>query len=199
MAALIVIAATVLGSTVLFLDPTTSTSTAMSEAGIDAPDGFIANNGSVSPFDTAHAAIANLDPALLEAVQQAATDARRDGVQLKVTAGWRSAAYQQALLDDAIRKYGSEEEALRWVKTPDDSSHVTGDAVDLGPTNAASWLDQHGSDYGLCRTYANELWHFELATTPGGRCPRMDSDAAGGDAEADVAQPPRSGPGLFRR
>ena len=28
------------------------------------------------------------------------------------------------------------------------------------PTDADDWLIQHGSDYGLCQTYANEMWHF---------------------------------------
>jgi LAS superfamily LD-carboxypeptidase LdcB len=148
-------------------------------AGLGDEDGFIATGDSVSPFDTEHAAVANLDPALLQAVQAAATDARRAGVSMRITAGWRSERYQQALLDDAIREYGSEAEARRWVKTPQESSHVTGDAVDIGPASADKWLRQHGSDYGLCQVYSNEIWHFELATTPGGRCPRMQSDAAG--------------------
>jgi D-alanyl-D-alanine carboxypeptidase len=56
---------------------------------------------------------------------------------------------------------------------------VTGDAVDIGPTDADSWLQQHGDRYGLCQTYANEMWHFELATEPGGTCPPGKEDAAG--------------------
>jgi hypothetical protein len=56
---------------------------------------------------------------------------------------------------------------------------VTGDAVDLGPTQADDWVIRHGADYGLCQTYANELWHFELATEPGGSCPAPRPDAAG--------------------
>ena len=66
------------------------------------------------------------------------------------------------------------------MKPPAESSHVTGDAVDVGPTDADSWLSQHGSEYGLCQIYANEPWHFELATVPGGTCPAMTSNAAGG-------------------
>lgn len=131
-----------------------------------------------SPFDLSLPAIATLDPALLQAVQQAARDASEDGVEFVVTSGWRSAAYQQRLLDDAISEYGNLDEALRYVATPDTSAHVTGEAVDIGPTDADSWLSQHGADYGLCQTYANEMWHFELATTPGGECPTMRSDAS---------------------
>jgi hypothetical protein len=72
-------------------------------------------------------------------------------------------------LRDAVR---------RWVATPDTSAHVTGDAVDIGPPNAAAWLDEHGSSYGLCRVFANETWHFELATEPGGACPEMLPDGS---------------------
>jgi hypothetical protein len=49
--------------------------------------------------------------------------------------------------------------------------HVTGDAVDIGPTDTHRWLSQHGTDYGLRQIYANEMWHFELATTPRGVSP----------------------------
>ncbi len=54
---------------------------------------------------------------------------------------------------------------------------MSGDAVDLGPAKAASWLAAHGDDYGLCRTYDNEPWHFELrpdAVRNG--CPRPYED-----------------------
>ena len=84
------------------------------------------------------------------------------------------------LLDAAIAQYGSEAEARRWVNTPEKSAHVTGKAVDIGPTAAALWLHQHGDRYGLCQTYANEMWHYELATEPGGICPRPISDASMG-------------------
>ncbi|MDX8035393.1 M15 family metallopeptidase [Lentzea sp. BCCO 10_0856] len=142
-------------------------------------DGSIPENESISLNDTGHAAIANLDPTLLAAVRDAAADARVRGVELKVTSGWRSKAYQQRLLDEAIVRYGSEREALRWVLPPEKSKHVTGEAIDIGPTNAADWLIQHGADYGLCQAYANEMWHFELLTTRGGQCPQPISNGTG--------------------
>jgi len=130
------------------------------------------------PAGSDRPAITNLDPDLLAAVRAAARDARKDGVELTISSGWRSRAHQQRLLDEAVAKYGSEEEALRYVSTPDASAHVTGDAVDIGPTAADDWLIQHGADYGLCQTFANEIWHFELATVPGGRCPDMLPDSS---------------------
>ena len=139
-------------------------------------DGYI--ESSLSPFDDAHPAIAKLDPQLRAAAQSAASDAAVEGVDMVVTSGWRSQRYQDSLLADAIVTYGSEEEALKWVSTAEESRHVSGDAVDFGPTDANSWLSQYGHRYGLCQTYANERWHYELAVEPGDMCPAPVSDAA---------------------
>lgn len=132
----------------------------------------------VTAADTDHPAVAGLDPALLAAVRAATADAAQDGVEVLLTSGWRSVGYQEHLLDDAVRTYGSEEEALRWVATPGTSAHVGGDAVDVGPTDAAYWMAQHGARHGLCQVYANEVWHYELLTTPGGTCPPQRADGA---------------------
>jgi D-alanyl-D-alanine carboxypeptidase len=123
-------------------------------------------------------ALARVDPDLLAAVLAAAEDADADGIDLRVTSGWRSRSHQERLFEEALVKYGSTEEANRWVASPDSSAHVTGDAVDIGPTDAALWVGQHGAAYGLCQTFANEIWHFELATTPGGECPEMLADGS---------------------
>ena len=128
---------------------------ALGEAGGAVPDG-------TTVFDDAIPGVANLDPALLGALRQAATDAAYDGVEFTVDSGWRSPEYQQRLLQEAVSKYGSEQEAARWVATPNTSAHVSGDAVDIGPPDAAAWLSAHGADYGLCQTYGNEPWHYEL-------------------------------------
>jgi zinc D-Ala-D-Ala carboxypeptidase len=145
-----------------------------------AADGYIADGEGLSPFATGYPAVGNLAPELLAAVQHASTDAARDGVDLIITSGWRSVRYQQSLLDAAIAQYGTVAEARRWVNTPEKSTHVTGKAVDIGPTAADLWLRQHGNRYGLCQIYANEMWHYELATEPGGICPRLIADASAG-------------------
>jgi hypothetical protein len=150
--------------------------------GGDAPgpaDGFVSVGGSLSPFD-AVPAITRLAPGLREAVRRAAEDARADGIELRVNSGWRSTAYQRGLFDEAVRRYGGRDAARRFVKGPEDSSHVTGRAVDIGPTDAAYWLIQHGSAYGLCQIYANEVWHFERPIAPGGTCPTLRTDATSG-------------------
>ena len=127
---------------------------ALGEAGGAVPDG-------TTVFDDEVPGVAKLDPALLDSLRQAATDAADDGVELVVDSGWRSPAYQTRLLREAVSKYGSEQEAARWVATPETSAHVSGDAVDIGPSAAAAWLSEHGAAYGLCRIYGNEPWHFE--------------------------------------
>ncbi|KGH45083.1 hypothetical protein IN07_19185 [Modestobacter caceresii] len=142
-------------------------------------NGYVADGEELSAFADVPA-ITGLDSALRTAVQDAARDAAADGVDLHVSSGWRSAAYQQALFDAAVHRYGSPEAAREWVLRPDESSHVTGDAVDVGPTDAMYWLSRYGSDYGLCQTYGNEMWHYELAVERGGQCPPPAADPTAG-------------------
>lgn len=143
---------------------------ALGEADRTVPDG-------ATVFDDEIAGVANLDPDLLGALRQAATDAAGDGVEFLVNSGWRSPEYQEQLLREAVSEYGSEEEAARWVATADTSPHVSGDAVDIGPSDATAWLSEHGAEYGLCQIYGNEPWHYELrpeAIDQG--CPPMYAD-----------------------
>jgi D-alanyl-D-alanine carboxypeptidase len=138
-------------------------------------DGAVPHGTTV--FDDAVPGVAKLDPALLGALRQAATNAADDGVVFYVDSGWRSPEYQERLLHEAVSKYGSEKEAARWVATPNTSAHVSGDAVDIGPLDATAWLSAHGAKYGLCRIYRNEPWHYELrpeAIDHG--CPPMYAD-----------------------
>jgi zinc D-Ala-D-Ala carboxypeptidase len=133
----------------------------------------------VTVLDDEYPAVANLDPALLRALRRAANDAARDHVVFYVNSGWRSAAYQQQLLDEAVARYGSADAAARWVATPDTSPHVAGEAVDLGHSDAAKWLSHHGAVYGLCQVYDNEPWHYELRPdTIHHGCPAKYADAA---------------------
>ncbi len=150
----------------------TSTGAAPTHKGLpNAEDGVLPDH--TSAYDTSLPGIAKLDPALRTAVQEAETAMKAVGIRMQVTTGWRSRKYQEELLEKAIRKYGSKKKALEYVADPDESHHVTGHAVDIGPTDADDWLQRKGNRYGLCRTYTNEIWHFELVTTPGGTCPPM--------------------------
>jgi zinc D-Ala-D-Ala carboxypeptidase len=131
----------------------------------------------VTVFDDQYPGVANLDPDLLQALREAATDAAHDGVEFFVDSGWRSPEYQNQLFREAVSEYGSEEEAARWVATADTSAHVSGDAVDIGHFAATAWLSEQGAGYGLCQIYSNEPWHYELRPQAIDRgCPRRYAD-----------------------
>ena len=132
----------------------------------------------LSPWDVADPAVGNLAPALLIAVQNAASAAAADGVTMTITSGWRSPEFQQQLLDDAVATYGSMAAARQYVQTPERSRHVLGQAVDIGGYGADQWLIANGARFGLCQIYANEVWHFELATDAAGICPALLPNAA---------------------
>ena len=149
---------------------TTEADVAVTEDDGALPDG-------VTVFDDQYPGVTNLDPDLLQALREAATDAANDGVEFYVNSGWRSPEYQNQLLREAVSKYGSEEEAARWVATADTSPHVSGDAVDIRSFDATAWLSEHGAEYGLCQIYSNESWHYELRLQAIDRgCPPMYAD-----------------------
>ncbi|SDO69325.1 D-alanyl-D-alanine carboxypeptidase [Microbacterium testaceum StLB037] len=142
-------------------------------------DGMIPAEAPLTVSDDRHPAMTGLDGDLREALRSAQAAAAPEGVVFDVTSGWRSEEYQRWLLGDAIRTYGSEALAREYVASPEDSSHVTGRAVDIGSLDAQLWIIEHGREWGLCQTYANERWHFEKATDAGGECPEPKPDARG--------------------
>jgi zinc D-Ala-D-Ala carboxypeptidase len=149
---------------------TTEADGAVTEDDGTLPDG-------VTVFNDRYPGVANLDPDLLQALREAATDAADDGIEIYVDSGWRSPEYQNQLLREAVSEYGSEEEAARWVATADTSAHVSGDAIDIGHFDATAWLSEHGAEYGLCQIYSNEPWHYELRPRAIGRgCPPTYAD-----------------------
>jgi D-alanyl-D-alanine carboxypeptidase len=172
---LVVVTAAIIGIVVHQLDePASSSAPSFSEAPprdhwgtTTEADGAVTQGDGVLPdgvtvFDDRYPGVANLDPDLLRALRNAATDAAHDGIEFYVNSGWRSPQYQSLLLREAVAEYGSEKEAARWVATPNTSPHVSGDAVDIGPFKATAWLSHHGAHYGLCQIYGNESWHYEL-------------------------------------
>lgn len=143
--------------------------------------GYLPDGTMLSPFEDAdNPVLSRVDPALLAAVQEATTAAAAEGVQVWVTSGWRSRGFQLRLFDDGVRNYGSVEAARQFVASPENSHHVTGNAIDVGPPEAARWMSRNGPRFGLCQTYANELWHYELAADANGQCPPMKPSAAAG-------------------
>jgi hypothetical protein len=133
-------------------------------AATDTFSGWLPDNVTLSPFDVSDPIVAQLDPLLLKAVQDAARSAEADGIKMRITSGWRTKGFQQRLFDMGVLQYGGVDAARRFVASPETSKHVVGEA---------------GSRFGLCQIFANELWHFELAVDEQGRCPPLKPSAAG--------------------
>jgi len=148
-------------------------------AAIDTFGGWLPDGVTLSPFDIDNPIVGLLDPALLTAVQDATRRAAAQNVDVRINSGWRSRGFQQRLFDDGVRSYGSIDVARQFVASPDTSKHVEGKAVDIAPVEADKWLIANGRQFGLCQIYANEIWHFELATDDQGRCPPLKPNATG--------------------
>ena len=90
------------------------------------------------------------------------------------TSGYRSPKTQEEGWKKAIKKYGSPEEARKWVAPPGKSAHQTGRAIDfyLGGINSSSnvgklrmlpahkWLVKNAGSFGFY-PYKQEPWHWE--------------------------------------
>ncbi len=93
-------------------------------------------------------------------MQQAAL---QEGIWLIPVSGFRDNARQTAHFRRAVRKYGSQRKAARWVAAPGFSHHEAGLAVDLGDgtapqcrvrrcfrkTAAYLWLAENGERFGF--------------------------------------------------
>jgi len=122
-----------------------------------------------------------LNPFLEVRFLAAQAAAKKEGIRLEITSGYRSLARQTTLFKAAVKKYGSEEAASHWVLPPTASHHPMGLAIDVNyPSDSTStlWLEKNGFTYGLCRAYVNEWWHFEGLSAPGQPCPPMILDAS---------------------
>ncbi|WTX00619.1 D-alanyl-D-alanine carboxypeptidase family protein [Streptomycetaceae bacterium NBC_01309] len=93
------------------------------------------------------------------------------GIDLTLRSGARSYAHQKLLWETEVACKGSEAAARKRVLPPDESSHVKGTAIDIAPKAAQTWLEKNGAQYGWCRTYDNEPWHFEYAASHKNGCP----------------------------
>ena len=92
-----------------------------------------------------------INPTLEIRFQAAQASAKKEGIVLKITSGYRTIAKQKVLFDRAIEKYGSKEEAAKWVALPEISRHPMGLAIDVNYPNqpmAAKWLEINGSKFG---------------------------------------------------
>jgi len=149
-------------------------------AGLHLADASDAAPATSTPSLGQDPALAGVDDELARRFTAAQAAAADDGVTLTLTSGKRTAKEQRALVAAAEKKYGSKAEAHRWVLPARSSAHVKGLALDVGPTSGALWLEEHGLDFGLCRTYANEVWHFEKLPDDRDTCAPMHPDSSSG-------------------
>jgi LAS superfamily LD-carboxypeptidase LdcB len=78
--------------------------------------------------------------------------ARRAGVALIITSGYRSDAEQARLF--------ARHPDPRWVAPPGRSLHRYGTELDLGPPSAYAWLGRNARSFGFLRRYSWEPWHY---------------------------------------
>lgn len=83
--------------------------------------------------------------------------------QLSINSGYRSVEQQTVLWNQALAKYGSVEEARKWVAPPGNSQHNSGNAADLGfgSDEARQWVHANAAAFGLHFRLDNEDWHIE--------------------------------------
>jgi LAS superfamily LD-carboxypeptidase LdcB len=112
-----------------------------------------------------------------QAWQALVNAARQDGLEhplLLPSSGYRSSSHQNRLWEKAKVRYGSEQEARKWVAPPGHSAHQSGRAIDfwLGvpfgkkhiakqkQSRAYQWLVQNARRFGFY-PYELEPWHWE--------------------------------------
>ena len=123
---------------------------------------------------------AAIDRQLMYRFKAAQAAAKKDGQALYIASGYRTLSRQRFLFAQAVKKYGSEKEASKWVAPPLISHHPWGIAIDVNYPDepiGAGWLETNGYKFGLCRVFENEWWHFEPVIAPGWKCPALVPDA----------------------
>ncbi|WP_181149857.1 D-alanyl-D-alanine carboxypeptidase family protein [Arthrobacter sp. MYb227] len=121
------------------------------------------------------------------AYRKLAKAAKKDGVNIKLTSGYRSYATQSYLMDKYTRQYGSAY-AQRIAAKPGTSEHQTGLTVDVGnynrkcalqacfeSTQVGRWMAKNASKHGFILRYPKgqekvtgynyEPWHFRYVGT----------------------------------
>lgn len=100
------------------------------------------------------------------------------GSGLQVYSGYRSPELQAQLFQNALKKYGSEQAARKWVAPPGRSKHNSGQAADLKwngtridklPADhpVRVWLQGNVEKFGLARPMSWEPWQVEVAGARG--------------------------------
>jgi hypothetical protein len=97
-------------------------------------------------------------PDVAHAFDRMATAARREGIALLVTSGYRSDSEQAELYE--------RHPDPKWVAPPGRSLHRLGTELDLGPPSAYGWLARNAGRFHFVRRYSWEPWHYGYTLTP---------------------------------
>lgn len=107
-----------------------------------------------------------MDPDFQSRLQALIAEVNARGGSLSVGSGYRSPERQAELFAAAVKKYGSERAARKWVAPPGRSNHNRGIAADLrGDLNLAHKL---APKFGLYFPMSHEPWHIEPRGSRGG-------------------------------
>ncbi len=92
--------------------------------------------------------------------------ARAEGIDFVMTTAYRSYGFQSILWNNAVERYGTEEDANNMVARPGESEHQSGLAVDIssaendyqlnenfGDTEAGKWVAEYADEYGFILRY----------------------------------------------
>jgi hypothetical protein len=109
-------------------------------------------------------------PETAAAFDRLASAARRAGIELSITSGFRSDSEQAKLF--------AAHPDPKWVAPPGRSLHRLGTELDLGPPGAYGWLAANAPRFGFVKRYAWEPWHFGLGAHPGA-APAAQADPDG--------------------
>lgn len=125
--------------------------------------GTVSNGNSGSANGMATVQGKQMTPGTAQAFQAMAAEAARAGVNLRINSAYRSDAEQARLFADAVRKYGSESAASKWVAPPGKSNHRTGKALDIDTSSGEhAWLSRNAPRFGFRQPMSWEPWHWEF-------------------------------------
>ena len=130
-------------------------------------------------------------PDVAAAFDRMAAAARRDGLSLVITSGFRSDAEQAELFE--------QNPDPTWVAPPGKSLHRCATELDLAPPSAYGWLARNAPRFGFVKRYSWEPWHFGYTRGPPPCSEAANSIAGGGDGEgAATGGMPSFVPSRFR-
>jgi D-alanyl-D-alanine carboxypeptidase len=118
-----------------------------------------------------------LDPGFASNLTAFTDAATKAGYRIQVFSGYRSQAKQDALFAAAVKKYGSEKAARKWVAKSSNHTrgiacdlYINGQRMDLNATGkvgeGTKWAHDNAQKFGLHFPMSWENWHIEPSSTP---------------------------------